>query len=124
VLAKNPLTICDTGHNVDGVRQILKQLESLYPKRVHMVFGAVNDKDITSILQLLPKHYNYYFCEAAIPRALPVQELLQQAQETGLHGAAYNTVPAAVAAAKANAAHDEVIFIGGSTFVVAEIEEL
>jgi dihydrofolate synthase/folylpolyglutamate synthase len=124
VLSKYPLTICDTGHNVDGVRQILKQLESLHPKHVHMVFGAVNDKDISTILQLLPKHYTYYFCEAAIPRALPVQELLQQAHEVGLQGETYNTVATAVAAAKAKAKPDEVIFIGGSTFVVAEIEEL
>ena len=124
VLNYSPLTVCDTGHNEDGIKQVLKQLESLRPKQVHMVFGAVNDKDISSILNLLPKRYSYYFCQASIPRALPVQELLEKAEAIGLKGKPYSTVSEAVAAAKANAAPDEVIFIGGSTFVVAEIEEL
>ena len=119
-----PLTICDTGHNEDGIKQILKQLEAIKPKQVHMVFGAVNDKDITKVLQLLPTSYTYYFCQADIPRALPVADLYKQAQEVGLHGDAYTSVSEAIKAAKANAAPDEVIFIGGSTFVVAEIEEL
>ncbi|GAA4427774.1 folylpolyglutamate synthase/dihydrofolate synthase family protein [Pontibacter saemangeumensis] len=124
VLNHLPLTICDTGHNEDGIKQVLKQLEGLKPKQVHMVFGAVNDKDITAILHLLPKRYRYYFCQAIIPRALPVQDLYAKAQGLGLEGAKFYTVSEAVAAAKANAAPDEVIFIGGSTFVVAEIEEL
>lgn len=124
VLSKSPLTICDTAHNEDGMEQVLKQLENLKPKQVHMVFGTVNDKDITSILTLLPRQYRYYFCQASIPRALPVQELLAKAQNVGLEGAGFRTVSEAVAAAKANAAPDEVIFIGGSTFVVAELEEL
>ncbi|WP_239022954.1 bifunctional folylpolyglutamate synthase/dihydrofolate synthase [Pontibacter mangrovi] len=124
VLQQKPLTICDTGHNEDGIRQILQGLEQLQPTRVHMVFGAVNDKDVTKILQMLPAKYTYYFCQANIPRALPVQELVQKAETVGLKGNAYTTVAEAIAAAKANAAPDEVIFIGGSTFVVAEIEEL
>jgi len=124
VLQHSPLTICDTGHNVDGVKQILQQLAALHPSRMHMVFGVVNDKDVTTILQMLPKDYVYYFCQAQIPRALPVAELLEKAQRIGLRGTAYTTVAEAVAAAKANAAPDEVIFIGGSTFVVAEIEAL
>ena len=89
-----------------------------------MVFGAVNDKDITKVLQLLPPNYTYYFCQADIPRALPVNELYDQAIAVGLKGTAYASVVEAINAAKANAAPDEVIFIGGSTFVVAEIEEL
>lgn len=124
VLGHHPLTICDTGHNVDGVKQILTQLDALKPTQVHMVFGAVNDKDVTTILQLLPKHYTYYFCQAQIPRALPVTELKEKANTVGLVGEAYATVAEAIAAAKRNAKPDEVIFIGGSTFVVAEIEEL
>ncbi|MCJ8163692.1 bifunctional folylpolyglutamate synthase/dihydrofolate synthase [Pontibacter sp. E15-1] len=124
VLAKRPLTICDTGHNEDGIKQILKQLRGINARQVHMVFGAVNDKDISGILQLLPAEYTYYFCQAAIPRALPVAQLLDMAQTVGLQGNGYNTVAEAIAAARANAAPDEVIFIGGSTFVVAEIEEL
>lgn len=124
VLGYKPLTICDTGHNVDGIKQILAQLHSLSPKQVHMVFGAVNDKDVTTILQLLPKAYTYYFCQAQIPRALPVGELQEKASQVGLQGEAYATVSAAIAAARENAKPDEVIFIGGSTFVVAEIDEL
>jgi dihydrofolate synthase / folylpolyglutamate synthase len=124
VLQQQPLTICDTGHNEDGIRQVLQQLESLRPKKVHMVFGAVNDKDIAVILKMLPLHYKYYFCQASIPRALPVQELMVQADAVGLEGESYSTVTEAIQAAKQNAAPDEVIFIGGSTFVVAEVEDL
>ncbi|NEM97945.1 bifunctional folylpolyglutamate synthase/dihydrofolate synthase [Pontibacter burrus] len=124
VLNYSPLTICDTGHNVDGINQILAQLHSLQPKQVHFVFGAVNDKDVTTILELLPKNYSYYFCQADIPRALPVAELSQKAEKVGLRGTSYSSVADAVKAAKENAAPDEIIFIGGSTFVVAEIEEL
>ncbi|RNI30768.1 bifunctional folylpolyglutamate synthase/dihydrofolate synthase [Rufibacter latericius] len=124
ILGQNPLTICDTGHNVDGLREVVKQLLALQPRQVHFVFGAVNDKDIQSVLRLLPVSYRYYFCEAQIPRALPVQKLWEEAQFAGLKGAAYPTVEDAILAAKAFAQEDEVIFIGGSTFVVAEIPEL
>lgn len=124
ILSQSPLTICDTGHNEDGIKQILAQLQGLKPKQVHMVFGAVNDKDITTILTLLPKSYRYYFCQAVIPRALDVQELKQKADQIGLSGEIYTSVAEAIKAAKANALPDEVIFIGGSTFVVAEVEEL
>ncbi|AMM52194.1 dihydrofolate synthase [Rufibacter sp. DG15C] len=123
ILGQEPLTICDTGHNIDGIRQVVEQLWALQ-KPVHFVFGAVNDKDVSSILRLLPVSYKYYFCQAQIPRALPVQELWEEAQFAGLKGAAYPTVEDAILAAKAHALPDEVIFIGGSTFVVAEIAEL
>ncbi|MCC9135282.1 bifunctional folylpolyglutamate synthase/dihydrofolate synthase [Pontibacter silvestris] len=123
-LSEKPLTICDTGHNIDGMKQIVLQLKEMHANQVHFVFGAVNDKDITGILDLLPPHYRYYFCQANIPRALPVKELLEKAQLVGLNGDAYESVAMAINAAKASAAPDEVIFIGGSTFVVAEIEEL
>ncbi|MBA9077415.1 folylpolyglutamate synthase/dihydrofolate synthase family protein [Rufibacter quisquiliarum] len=124
VLAEKPLTICDTGHNIDGLTQVVKQLLALKRRQVHFVFGAVNDKDIRSVLRLLPVAYRYYFCQAQIPRALPVQELWEEAQFAGLKGHAYPTVEDAILAAKAFAQEDEVIFIGGSTFVVAEIPEL
>ncbi|SFU44710.1 bifunctional folylpolyglutamate synthase/dihydrofolate synthase [Pontibacter akesuensis] len=124
VLQEHPLMLCDTGHNEDGIKQILQGLKQLHPKQVHFVFGAVNDKDVSTILQLLPLTYTYYFCQAAIPRALPAHELMTKAEAVGLKGSGFETVTEAVAAAKANAAPDEVIFIGGSTFVVAEIEEL
>lgn len=124
ILNVKPFTICDTGHNVDGITQVIKQLKSLPGEQVHFVFGAVRDKDISHILKLLPPHYKYYFCQAQIPRALPVDELVKLAAEAGLEGESYQTVTAAIQAAKTNANDNEVIFIGGSTFVVAEIEEL
>ncbi|CAA9236174.1 MAG: Dihydrofolate synthase @ Folylpolyglutamate synthase [uncultured Adhaeribacter sp.] len=124
ILHESPLTICDTGHNIDGIAQVVAQLQRLPHPRVHFVFGAVNDKDISPILALLPQSYRYYFCQAQIPRALPVDELTKLAHEAGLSGDSYPTVAAAIAAAKTNALENEVIFIGGSTFVVAEIEDL
>ncbi len=124
ILNSKPLTICDTGHNIDGIKQILQQLQAYKAKQVHFVFGAVNDKDIYSILQVLPKFYTYYFCQAQIPRALPVEELHERATAEGLKGHAFKSVSEAILAAKENAAPEDVIFIGGSTFVVAEIDEL
>ena len=89
-----------------------------------LVLGAVNVKDVTKMLSLLPRQATYYFCQAAIPRALPADELAARAAQVGLHGEVYGPVKAAVAAARAAAGPDDVVFIGGSTFVVAEIEEL
>jgi dihydrofolate synthase/folylpolyglutamate synthase len=124
VLNREPLTICDTGHNEAGIKEIIGQISRLGMPKVHFVFGAVNDKDITNILKLLPPDYTYYFCQANIPRALPVSELAELAIETGLKGNAYASVMGAVNAAKAAAKTNELIFIGGSTFVVAEVDEL
>ena len=124
ILNNNPLTICDTGHNEDGIKQVLQQLQSLNPVQVHFVLGLVKDKDITKILQLLPKQYSYYFCQASITRALPAPELKTLATTFGLLGEYYSNVNAALAAARQHATNEEIIFIGGSTFVVAEIENL
>ena len=124
VLKQEPITICDTGHNVDGIREVVTQLLALQASQVHFVFGATNDKDIKSVLRLLPVSFRYYFCQAQIPRALPVQTLHEEAQFAGLKGHAYPTVEDALIAAQTYAQADEVIFIGGSTFVVAEIPEL
>ncbi|KAA5547736.1 bifunctional folylpolyglutamate synthase/dihydrofolate synthase [Adhaeribacter rhizoryzae] len=124
VVSHEPLTICDTGHNEDGIKQIIQQLKSLKRPAVHMVFGVVKDKDVTKILELLPPEYNYYFCQAHLPRALPAPELALMAREIGLTGEAYPDVNLAYEAAKRVAAPADVIFIGGSTFVVAEFEGL
>lgn len=124
ILNQNPLTICDTGHNVDGIRAVVTQLLALQASQVHFVFGATNDKDIKSVLRLLPVSFRYYFCQAQVPRALDVQTLHEEAQFAGLKGHAYPTVEDALIAAKTHALAHEVIFIGGSTFVVAEIPEL
>jgi dihydrofolate synthase / folylpolyglutamate synthase len=124
VLNQKPLTICDTGHNQDGIKQIVQQLESYGAPRVHVVFGMVQDKDIKPVLSLLPKKYHYYFCQASIPRALPAAELKILAAANGLMGEAYLEVNAAYAAARAKAKSEDIIFIGGSTFVVADLADL
>ncbi|SHL74161.1 bifunctional folylpolyglutamate synthase/dihydrofolate synthase [Hymenobacter psychrotolerans] len=124
ILGRRPLVICDTGHNEAGIRFIVEQLARLPQRHLHFVLGVVNDKDVSKMLSLLPQKATYYFCQADIPRALPATELAERAAAVGLQGAVWGPVPAAVAAARAAAGPDEVVFIGGSTFVVAEIEEL
>ena len=124
IIGQRPLVVCDTGHNAAGLGMVMRQLQRVPHQRLHLVIGTVNDKDVAGMLTLLPKDATYYFCAANIPRALPVAELMQQATTLGLAGQAYASVGAAVAAARAAAAPADVVFIGGSTFVVAEVEEL
>ncbi|QJX48616.1 bifunctional folylpolyglutamate synthase/dihydrofolate synthase [Hymenobacter taeanensis] len=124
ILSRQPLVVCDTGHNEAGLRFVTEQLARLPYQRLHFVLGVVNDKDVTKMLDLLPRDASYYFCQASIPRALPGAELAERAAAVGLHGQVYGPVAAAVAAARAAAGPDDVVFIGGSTFVVADIEEL
>ncbi len=121
ILGHRPLVIADTGHNEAGLRLVMAQLQRVPHRRLHLVIGVVNDKDVTKILPLLPANAVYYFCQADIPRALPADELAALAATAGRPGRAYGPVPAAVAAARAAAAPDDVVFIGGSTFVVAEV---
>lgn len=120
-LNDKPLMICDTGHNEDGIKEVLKNIESTPHKKLHMVVGVVNDKDVSKILSLLPKKADYYFTKADIPRALDEKELQRQAQLSGLKGNTYETVVMAVVAAKQKANKDDLIFIGGSTFVVGDV---
>ena len=120
-LADKPLVICDTGHNEEGIKENLRQINFTPHKKLHMVLGFVNDKDINAILKLLPSDARYYFCKASIPRALDETLLAESALTFGLQGGAYHTVSDAYAAAKAMAEQDDLIFIGGSTFVVAEV---
>ncbi|MES2559522.1 MAG: folylpolyglutamate synthase/dihydrofolate synthase family protein [Bacteroidota bacterium] len=121
VLSNQPLTICDTGHNVNGITFVMNQLRQTPHSRLHIVLGMVKDKDITKVLSLLLKEASYYFCNADIPRALPSDELKQQAAAIGLTGNSYGSVKNAWLAAQQHATKDDVIFIGGSTFVVAEV---
>ena len=124
IIGRRPTVVCDTAHNPAGLQLVMAQLQRLPHRQLHLVIGAVNDKDVASMLGLLPPAATYYFCAANIPRALPAQELAQQAAAHALRGEAYGSVAAAVAAARAAAQVEDVIFIGGSTFVVAEVEEL
>jgi dihydrofolate synthase/folylpolyglutamate synthase len=124
ILGHNPLVICDTAHNPDGIREVVRQLGLTPGGRRHMVLGVVKDKDVGAVLRLLPSDANYYFCQAKVPRALPAVELAQVARGLGLQGDSYNSVSKAVQAARSAAGRNDIVFIGGSTFVVAEVEGL
>lgn len=123
-LSSNPTVICDTGHNEAGFREILSQLETYSYAKLWLVLGMVQDKDISKVLSMLPKSANYVFCEAKLPRALPADQLAEKALSLGLKGEIIPDINEALAFARKNAAEDDLIFVGGSTFVVAEIEEL
>lgn len=121
VLKDVPYVVCDTGHNEAGIRVLLEQVRCTPFKKLHIVLGVVNDKNIATILSLLPAEAVYYFTRARIPRALDEKELAQEAAGYNLHGENYADVMSAYKAALDNAERDDMIFIGGSTFVVAEV---
>lgn len=121
VLGNNPLVICDTGHNEAGISYILEQINSLKFQQLHFVLGMVNDKSIDKILSMLPKNAIYYFCKANIPRGLDPEILKNQAEKFHLKGSIYPSVKKALNASKKNAKNNDLIFIGGSTFTVAEV---
>jgi len=120
-LADKPLVICDTGHNEAGIKEVLHQISFTPHKKLHMVLGFVQDKDINSILKLLPSDAIYYFTRASIPRALDEFKLKEKAECTGLKGKAFPSVREAYDAAIKEANSDDMIFIGGSTFIVSEV---
>ena len=116
-----PKTICDTAHNKHGLEIVLNQLEKEEFDTLHFVFGVVNDKDLEEILPLFPKKAVYYFCKPNMSRGLDAIILEQKSKEFGLQGKVYNSVSEAYTSAKENATATDFIYIGGSTFVVAEI---
>ncbi|HSF55528.1 MAG TPA: folylpolyglutamate synthase/dihydrofolate synthase family protein, partial [Algoriphagus sp.] len=124
ILGERPTIIADTGHNEPGIREILSQLKTYQFSRLWMILGMVQDKDISKILTLLPKEATYLFCNAEIPRAMPASQLAEKASLFGLDGKTIPNVNEALNFARKNAEPDDLIFVGGSTFVVAEIEEL
>ncbi|OON67611.1 bifunctional folylpolyglutamate synthase/dihydrofolate synthase [Hymenobacter sp. CRA2] len=124
IIGQAPLTVCDTGHNEAGIRLVLQQLARVPRKRLHVVLGMVADKDLGKVLRLLPTEATYYFCAASIPRALPAADLAAQAETHGLRGPVCGSVAGALAEARRQAAPEDVIFVGGSTFVVAEVPDL
>ena len=121
LLNQNPTIVCDTAHNKEGLLLVLKQLNKQKYKQLHMVLGVVSDKDLQTILPFFPKNATYYFCSPNIFRALPAEELRQTATEYNLFGDVYQSVSKALGKAKENATEEDFIYIGGSTFVVAEI---
>ena len=121
-IKKKPLTICDTAHNKGGLEYIFRHLATLPYRRLHLVFGMVSDKDVEAVLNMLPReNTEYYFTQASVRRAMPAEEVCRRAEVHGLHGTAYDDVASAYLAAQANAADEDIIYIGGSTFVVADL---
>ncbi len=120
-LGKRPTVVCDTGHNAHGLRYVAEQLKRLECKRLYIVLGVVREKDLDSVLPLLPREAHYIFTQASVARALGAEELAQRASEFGLQGEVVRGVREAVARARELATEDDAIFIGGSTFTVAEI---
>lgn len=121
ILDKNPLTIADSGHNEEGITQVMNQLNNMDFKELHFILGMVNDKDQDKILKLLPKNALYYFCKPDIPRGLEAAILKEKAAKNGLIGEIYGSVNEALHSAKEDASSEDLIFVGGSTFVVAEV---
>lgn len=120
-LSTSPRIICDTGHNIGGFRYIVPQILSQPCKQLRIVFGMVNDKDINGILALMPHNAIYYFAQASVARALSSQSLQILAKEYGLQGIPYPTVKEATEAALKEADKDDFIYVGGSSFVVADL---
>ncbi len=124
ILGEKPLIVADTAHNEGGISWVTKQLAETNYANLHIVFGVVGDKDRSPILQLLPKNAKYYFCQAKLPRALDAKTLTEEAQVFGLQGITIPDVNTAFSYAKTQAKPEDMIYVGGSTFVVAEIEDL
>lgn len=129
ILSDSPLTICDTGHNLAGWEYLAPHISKVFEQKksenaeaqLRIVFGMVDDKDIKAVLELLPKDACYYFCQASTHRAIPVEKVVALASEHGLVGESFPSVAEAYAKAKAYAKAEDFIFIGGSSYVVADL---
>lgn len=120
-LSDKPKVICDTGHNVGGIQYIVKQLELQEYDNLRIVMGMVNDKDISTVLSMMPKHAVYYFTQASVKRAMPCRDFKAKAAGYGLEGDAYPTVRQAYEAALHDASQNDLFFVGGSSFIVADL---
>ena len=121
LIQEQPAVILDVAHNSDGIKQINRQLELIEPRHLHIVIGLVKDKDAEQVVSLLPKHAQYYFTEAQIPRALPAEALYEVGIENGLKGEVVKEVNAAVKLAIQNASKEDLVLVCGSVFVVGEV---
>lgn len=121
IVGERPTVVCDTGHNIDGIKQTMDSLNELYPnKRVHFIIGFVNDKDVAHIVELFPSDAEYYFTQASIPRAMPAHDVAAHFQKRGILGTVIPSVAEAYKIACINSSPSDLIYIGGSTFVVAD----
>lgn len=123
-MEENPTVICDTGHNIGGMEYIVGQLADIKYDNLHIVIGMVNDKDIDGVVSMLPKHARYYFTQASVKRALGADMMKEIGSSHQLEGESYPCVRKAFEAAKAKAGKDDLIFVGGSTFIVADFMSL
>jgi len=124
ILQKSPTIIADTAHNINGIEEVIKQLLSLSFEKLHLVLGFMNDKDVEKILPLYPKEALFYFCKPALERAMPLETLAKVAKKLNLSFELIENTNEALGRAKLMASPQDVIFVGGSTFVVAEVEGL
>ncbi len=120
LLSANPLIVADSAHNADAIAKVLEYIESLSFERLHFILGFVKDKDVLSLLRLFPPRANYYFTQPSLERKLELSDLKELATSIGLIGNYYDTVTDAIRSAKESATDKDIIFIGGSSFVVAE----
>lgn len=123
-LSEKPAIVCDTGHNTGGMQYIVEQLKGQICQTLRIVIGMVNDKDIGGVLAMLPKEAHYYFTQASVKRALPASQMKEAAANFGLQGEAYPDVASAMKAARQEASDKDFIFVGGSTFIVADLLSL
>lgn len=121
IIGHRPTVICDAGHNPEGIREVVRQIKQTPHNHLHFVFGMVDDKDPLPVMELLPKTATYYFTRAGIPRAMATEKLVEVSLKTGLKGDAYPAPISALEAAKKAANPDDLVFVGGSVFVVAEV---
>ncbi len=121
IISREPLTVCDTGHNTGGMQYITRQLRETPHQRLHIIIGMVNDKDVNTVLSMLPEDAVYYFTQASVKRAMPCEEFAGIARKHNLQGTCYGNVASAYHAARQNADKSDLIFVGGSTFIVADM---
>ncbi|MDY0217540.1 MAG: bifunctional folylpolyglutamate synthase/dihydrofolate synthase, partial [Bacteroidales bacterium] len=119
-IQEKPMIVCDTGHNQHGLSLTIPKLQRIKHQKLHIILGVVNDKEVDNILDLFPKSGHYYFCKASIPRALDAGILKEKAEKYDLIGEKFSTVDDAIQSALKKAQKKDLIFIGGSTFVVAD----
>jgi dihydrofolate synthase/folylpolyglutamate synthase len=124
IIGNYPLIVCDTGHNQEGLKSVINQISGIHKERLHMVIGFVKDKELGPILDLFPPEATYYFTKASVPRALDEKILRSEASVFGLKGESFEKVEDAFSEAKKNAGKNDMIFIGGSTFVVADLLQI
>lgn len=123
-IGDHPLTICDTGHNIAGISGVLDEIRKQKYEKLHIVFGVVADKELSGVLSLLPKEANYYFCQPSVFRGLPAETLQTKALAYGLKGVVEKDVNQAIRVAGQQAGKDDFIFVGGSNFVIADLETI